>query len=275
MLLSAFLSRLENRAVIDVGGERGAFADAMVRAGSDAVHVLEPEPENATALRRHFADDPRVTVHEFAVGAADGELRLHRSIAPDGTPVTFGHTVLERLDTDEIAWREAIPVRARSLASLVDAREIPARVGILKVDTEGHDLAVIAGMGGLEADVVMAEFWADLPRSLGPCPWTVDDLLEELRPRGFVEYALIAHRGEFVVLQWNDARIPPGHMGNLVFVHGRVVDRLAPALLELASTLASRCVDVGEMYSHAAWERLAVIEDLVRPRWFHRRGARA
>jgi FkbM family methyltransferase len=260
VLLGAFLSRLERRAVIDVGAERGSFAEEMLRAGSDVVHVIDPEPANAATLRSRFADDERVTVHEYAASDADGQLTLHKSVSPDGAPVTFGHTVLERPDTDEIAWREEIAVTARSLTSLVHDGEIPSRVGILKVDTEGHDLAVIAGMGELEADVVMVEFWTDLPHSLGTCPWTVDDLLSELRPRGFEQYALIAHRGEFVLLQWGDARLPPGHMGNLVFVHPRVLDQVAPALLELASTLALRSVEVGEMYSQAAWERLAVIE---------------
>ena len=261
-LLGAFIARLEHRSVIDVGAERGALAEELLRAGSEVVHVIDPEPENAASLRQRFSGDARVTVHEYAISNAEGELSLHKSVAPDGAPVTFGHTVLERPDTDEIAWRETIPVRARSLASLVDAGDIPARVGILKVDTEGHDLAVVAGMGSLEADVVMVEHWSDLPHALGPCPWALDDMLSELRPRGFEHYAFIAHRGEFVILQWDDGNVPRGHMGNLVFVHERVLESLAPAMLALASSLATRAVDVGEMYSTAAWERLVVIDEL-------------
>lgn len=265
-LLGAFLSRLDHRSVIDVGAERGTFAEQMLLAGSEVVHVIEPEPENAAFLRQRFAGEARVTVHQYAVSNADGQLELHRSVSPDGAPVTFGHTVLSRPDTDEIAWRGTVTATARSLASLVSAGEIPARVGVLKIDTEGHDLAVVVGMGDLESDVVMVEHWTDLPRALGPCPWSAEELFAELSPRGFSEYAFIVHRGAFVFLQWKDSAVPTGYMGNLVFLHARVLERLLPATLELASSLAKSAVEVGEVYVTAANERLAVIEELGRPR---------
>ena len=263
-LLGAYLTRLDHRSVIDVGAERGAFADEMVRAGSEVVHVIEPEPENAAFLRQRFSDHVGITVHEFAVSNADGQLELHMSVNPDGAQATFGHTVLKRPDTDEIAWQRSVPVTARSLASLLDTGEIPARVGILKVDTEGHDFAVVSGMGDLEPDVVMVEHWTDLPHSLGPCPWSAEDMLSELRPRGFSHFAFIVHREEFVILQWDDGEVPRGHMGNLVFLHARVLERLLPATLELASSLAKSAVEVGEMYAGAAKDRLAVINELER-----------
>jgi len=264
-LLGAFISRLDNRSVIDVGAERGAFADAVLSAGSDILHVIDPEPTNADFLRQRFSGDARVTVHEVAVSDADGQLQLHKSVGPNGDPVTFGHTVLERPDTDEIAWQETIGVTARSLASLVDSGEIPARVGILKVDAEGHDFAVVSGMGALEADVVMVEHWTDLPHSLGRCPWSLESMLSELRPRGFSHFVFIAHRGEFVILHWDDGEVPRGYMGNLVFLHDQVLDRLLPTTLMLASSLAKNAVEVGEMYARAANDRLAVIKGLGPP----------
>ena len=264
-LLASFIPRLEYRSVIDVGAERGAFAEEMLRAGSDAVHMIEPEPGNVAFLREHFRDDTRVTVHACAVSDRDGQLRLHTSENPDGAPVTFGHTVLDRPDTDEIAWRETITVDARSLASLVEAGEIPARAGILKVDTEGHDLAVVAGMGAtLECDVVMVEHWSDLPHSLGPCPWSTEEMLSALRAHGFSDFAFIVHRGEFVILQWNDGVVPVGCMGNLVFLHDRVVEHFLPAVLACASSLAERAVALAEVQANEAHDRVVVIDELSR-----------
>lgn len=272
-LLAAFSSRLESRSVIDVGAERGGFAEEMLRAGTDTVHVIEPEPANVAFLREHFRDDQRVVVHECAISDSDAELRLHVSVDADGAPVSFGHTVLDRPDTEEIGWRETITVKARSLASLVEAGEIPARVGILKVDTEGHDLAVVAGMGALDCDVVMVEHWKDLPLSLGPCPWTTDEMASVLQPRGFSHFAFIAHRGELVTLRWDDGDIPIGSMGNLIFLHDRVLDRLLPDVLACASSLADQAVELAEARSEAANERLAVIEELKRDRDRHARVA--
>jgi FkbM family methyltransferase len=265
-LLAQFISRLEHRSVIDVGAERGAFAEELIRGGADEVHVIDPEPENAESLRERFREGGRVTVHECAISSSDGELKLRKSSDPTGAPVTFGHTVLERPDTDEIAWRETITVTCRSLASLVAAGDVPGRVGIVKVDTEGHDLAVVEGMGDLDCDVVMVEHWTDLPHSLGPCPWSTEEMVSALRPRGFSHFAFIAHREPFTILQWDDGRIPTGQMGNMVFLHDRVVGRLLPDVLECASTLAVSTAEVARTRAIAADERLAVIEELTRER---------
>jgi FkbM family methyltransferase len=261
-LLGAFLSKVEHRSVIDVGAERGTFTAEMLRAGAESVHVLEPEPANVAALHERFDSDARVTVHGVAASDADHPLELYMSTKPDGTPVSFGHTVLNRASTDEIAWPSTVTVEARSLRSLVETGELPRRVGILKVDTEGHDDAVLAGMGDLDCDVVMVEHWVDLPHSLGPCPWTLEQIASPLRTRGFSHFAVIQHRSEFVILTWDDGEIPAGHMGNVVFLHERVVDRLLPDIVTCASQLAVGAVRVGEMYAAAAVDRLELIERL-------------
>ena len=56
LLLRSFVSQLENRTIIDVGAERGSFAEQMIDGGATAIHVIEPEPDNANYLREHFRD---------------------------------------------------------------------------------------------------------------------------------------------------------------------------------------------------------------------------
>ena len=94
-----------------------------------------------------------------------------------------------------------------------------------------------------------------------------------LHERGFSHYACIEHRGEFVFLKWDDGSMPIGHMGNLVFLHERVLERLFPDVLDCASKLADGAVELGEMYAAAASERLAVIEELERARDTHEAAA--
>jgi hypothetical protein len=158
----------------------------------------------------------------------------------------------------------AVDRRGRgALASVTcRVRRAAATRGILKVDTEGDDDAVLAGIGDLDCDVVMVEHWVDLPHSLGPCPWTLEQIASPLQARGFSHFAVIQHRSEFVILTWDDGEIPAGHMGNVVFLHDRVVDRLLPDILTCASQLAIDAVRVGEMYAAAAVERLELIERL-------------
>jgi FkbM family methyltransferase len=261
-LLCRLVTRLECRTVIDVGAEQGALASGLLDAGVESLHAVEPHPRNIEALRLRFAGDDRVTIHEVAVSDADGSGELHVSSSPDGEALPFGHTLLSRPDASEISWTDRITVPLRSLDSLVASGAIPQRVGILKIDTEGHDLAVVEGMGALEADVVMVEHWSDLPKSLGPCPWNTEEMAQALRHSGFSHFAFIVHRGDFVTLKWDNGDIVPGAMGNLLFVHDRALTALLPEILECAGQLAEEAVLVGGRYMAAAAERLSLIEEL-------------
>ncbi|SDC67074.1 FkbM family methyltransferase [Ruegeria marina] len=63
--------------VLDVGGFEGGWADLILSFQPKArVHVFEPHPRFAEALRSKFACQPNVMVHEFAIGGAEGVLRL-------------------------------------------------------------------------------------------------------------------------------------------------------------------------------------------------------
>ena len=263
-LLAAFVPRLGTGSVIDVGAERGAFVEAMLRAGSTSVDLIEPEPVNVACLTERFGHDPRVKIHPVAASDADGEVALHRSVDRTGNPITFGHTLLDRPDTEAISWPDTISIRARSLGSMVEAGELPAEVAILKVDTEGHDFAVVQGIGELSCDVVMVEHWVLLPDSLGPCPWTADAITSALRGRGFSHFAFVVHHGEFVFMQWDDAKVSVGAMGNLIFLHDSVVDRLLPDVLRCSSDLAARVAELGLARAEAASARLTLIHSLER-----------
>jgi FkbM family methyltransferase len=261
-LLGELMKELGCRTLIDVGAERGDLAEELLRAGAEELHAFEPHPDNLKALHARFDADARVTVHEHAVSDSDGSGELHVSAAPSGAQLPFGHTLLEREGTDEIEWGETITVGLRSLDSLIDAGELPRRAGILKIDTEGHDLAVVRGMGPLEVDVVMVEHWVDLPHGLRACPWTVQDMLGELEPRGFSHFAFVVHSDEFVTLKWDEAKVERGAMGNLIFLHDSALQQLLPMVLSCTARLAEQSVRVGQAYMRAAYDRSALLDEL-------------
>jgi hypothetical protein len=153
-------------------------------------------------------------------------------------------------------------VELRTLQSLVESGEVPQRVGILKVDTEGSDLAVVRGMGPLEPDIVMVEHWRELPDGLGLCPWTSEEMAAQLRPRGFSHFLYLIHRGEFASFAWDDGEVEPGAMGNLLFLHERVLDSALPSMLAVLAELSEQAVAVARRHTSAAAERLEVIDGL-------------
>jgi len=230
--------------------------------GVEEVHAFEPHPQNVAALREQFGGDRRVVIHDCGVSDFDGHGDLHLSQSPSGSELPFGHTLLARADTDQVAWSGTLKIPLRRLGSLVDAGLIPRRVGLLKIDTEGHDLAVVRGMGDLEPDLIMLEHWSELPHGLGRCPWTIDELTAELGPRGFRHFAFILHCAEYVTLKWDDGDVEAGAMGNLLFLSDDVLPHVFTDLLHCASVLTEEAIASAQIQAHAASERLQVIEGL-------------
>ena len=121
----------------DIGANVGVFSfDAMTMVGPEGqVVAFEPEPNNSACFRRTLGrlEASNVTLHDCAVGAADGEMSFDRRggafsgrLAPEG-----GHDV----------------VTVRSADSLV-AEGVPVP-DVIKIDVEGGEGAVVAGMGKL------------------------------------------------------------------------------------------------------------------------------
>jgi FkbM family methyltransferase len=265
-LLAQSLSTLSTRTVIDVGAERGDFTQAMLAAGADHIHACEPAPRNIEFLRERFRGDSRVTIHTCALSGEDGELELR---LPADLP-----------QSSRMAGADTFRVGARSLASLVAAAELPACVGILRIDANEQELAIIGALGDLDCDVLMTAHWDELPDRRSRSAWTAVEIGDALAPRGFNHFAYFVHRGDWTLVQWDDGHTPVSAGGNLVFVSDRVLSDLLPYVLASASALASEVVEAAErrlatMYdidrerevqAAAAHERLAVIETLERER---------
>lgn len=63
--------------IVDAGANIGAASLWFARLFPEAAVVaIEPEPENAECCRRNTAASPRITVHEAAIGAKPGRIRL-------------------------------------------------------------------------------------------------------------------------------------------------------------------------------------------------------
>lgn len=150
-LRRALIARLKDRSCLDVGAGRGSFLSLCLDAGCDVVHAFEPYPARAEDLKRRFGNDPRVRVHDYALGAEDGTSTL-------------------RVAADETG---AVDVSVRSLSSLVDDGTVPAHIGLLHVGTRGGDLDVLKGLGRLRCEAAVARYWHEDPDVDGACPFTL------------------------------------------------------------------------------------------------------
>lgn len=126
--------------VIDVGANVGEFTAAVLAARPPAwVLAIEPQASAFDHLRREFGANERVLLVNGAVGGRR-ERRTLFSDSPDSYLATFHpRSHMPMIQTSPVGEVEVWP-----LASLTE-NAFASRIDLLKIDTEGHELAVLEG----------------------------------------------------------------------------------------------------------------------------------
>ncbi len=137
------IERLGVRTVLDVGANEGQFATGLRTGGFEGrIHSYEPGPAALARLRAASAEDPDWTVHAHGLGSAEAELVLTQY---DSSPLSSLHdisTYAERTWNFTPGSQVSVPIR-RLDAVLPTVDDV-----LLKIDTQGHDLEVLAGASG-------------------------------------------------------------------------------------------------------------------------------
>ncbi len=145
---------------IDVGANIGSMSIYALKSGvfSRAI-AIEPDPHNVAILTRNFALNGlagRACAIAAAASAATGALRLIRHRKNHGAHSVESHS---RADA-----QDCIGVPAVTLEDVLARQAVaPGEVALVKIDVEGHELAVLEGMGPLlQAHVpILVELTAD------------------------------------------------------------------------------------------------------------------
>jgi FkbM family methyltransferase len=181
------------------------------------VFAFEPVEENRKELRRRLGDHPRLKVRPEAVSDSCGPKVLYLAMHSDGRLHNYHHSLEQLGNNQDFHYGRAITVPAVTLDALVALGELPSEVGLLKIDTEGHDLAVLRGAGTLQAAAISVEFWCEGLYG-GRCPSPVEEMIRLLRQRGYHQYAAVVHQGSSVRLQWSSLEgLSAKTWGNLIF----------------------------------------------------------
>ncbi|CAN5587145.1 hypothetical protein BH11MYX1_BH11MYX1_40320 [soil metagenome] len=179
-----FATRGAARAIVDVGAHVGIHALAWAKMFVQApVVAIEPAPSTVAQLARNVKRNglhDRVRVLECALGerAGDGALQIAADDAYSGL-----------FDTGRKPIHAIVPVRIRTLDEV--AADLAVPLGLVKIDVEGHERAVIAGgRATIERDhpVLFVEIYGGVASNPAPAA-TVD----EIRALGYTAYVLGAH----------------------------------------------------------------------------------
>lgn len=159
--------------VLDVGANKGQYALDLRKAGYTG-HILsfEPVPEMFEQLERRAAKDPKWTAHHCALGREEGTVEMHvvagsmSSVLP---PSEYGNRRYKRfrdVQTVEVPLRRLEYSLDEFLPEGLDAPRV-----YLKLDTQGYDVEVFAGLGervhevvGMQSEVALLQIYEGMPR---------------------------------------------------------------------------------------------------------------
>lgn len=200
------LRRLEIDCVLDVGANRGQFAQSLrtIGYGGD-IHSFEPIPGDFATLSTAAAGDSKWQVHNFALGRTAGTSEFNLVDGGSENTVFSSFLTPDHVMIPDKVTR--IPVEVRTLdAVMKDTPELadPSRRLFLKLDTQGFDIEVCEGgketMGrirGLQSEISVKQIYAGQP-----------DYLEALRyyhDLGFslMDLAIVNRTAQNAVLEYD------------------------------------------------------------------------
>jgi FkbM family methyltransferase len=144
--------------VLDVGANIGAYARAVMGIAPEAhIHCFEPHPNNVAKLASLRSEN--VTIVDQAVGAESGTLELFDYLESDGS----SHASVYKEVFEQIHRRPHVSHRVpvTTIDSYMSEHGLQS-VALLKIDTEGHELAALQGARRVLAeeriDIVHFEF---------------------------------------------------------------------------------------------------------------------
>jgi len=138
--LERLLSRV--RTIVDVGANEGQMALRFARAFPEArVLALEPVPRTFSLLQARTSGVPSIRCFDVALGDHDGEITIRLT-------ERSGHNSL--LNAVAHPGPETVTLQVKEGDAWASANDIE-HIDVLKIDTEGYDLAVLEGFQSLIA----------------------------------------------------------------------------------------------------------------------------
>ena len=192
-------------------------------------------------------------VFPWAIAETDDVRQFFVATDAHGVELDHFHS-LERLDGDpRFQHGQTFEVVCRSLSSLTADGTLSTTLGILKIDTEGRDLAVLQGMGALRPELVVCEFfttglydgWHAAEPSLA---------IEHMRGLGYTKYVAFKRVEGFEQCVMGPCGFLPRQWGNLFFF----CDDLFTRAESTVTTCLSSCeISLVEYWTKIAEDRVA------------------
>ena len=170
--IAGVLAMYRVNCVIDAGAHRGQYGRALRKAGYRGYIVsFEPVPDVFAKLQATAADDPKWTAHEHALGRDDSVTSMN--VMPGTFSSLLAPTKFGSRRYAPLREPKKQDVEVRRLDGILDSviAHVPDPRLYLKLDTQGYDLEVFAGVGdrtgefvGMQSEVSLLPIYEGMPR---------------------------------------------------------------------------------------------------------------
>jgi FkbM family methyltransferase len=185
--LQDLLGTLDVRCVLDVGGNRGQYAQLLREIGYRGWIVsFEPMPASIEVLQQKAAHDQAWLIYPFALGAESVQRELHVYSNTQLNSLLEIHQGVAHIPPEELALAGTTLVEVVRLEDIFP--EVDRKVGagsyFLKSDTQGYDLNVLKGgerilnrIEGLQVELALKPFYDGAP--------TYEQMIGAIRAYGY------------------------------------------------------------------------------------------
>jgi FkbM family methyltransferase len=145
--LTGLLAKLDDPVILDIGANEGAYSKLLLSINPQAkILAFEPNPETYARLRQNLAHtsaetyvygfsdkQESVELWDYSAGVSTSHATLYREVIEDIQNEESKHTTIELLKLDDFIEKN------------LHHDYLTGGIDLLKIDTEGHELAVLKG----------------------------------------------------------------------------------------------------------------------------------
>lgn len=259
-LMELLAPHLRNRNFVDIGAEKGAFAESLFSCGLDGC-LFEPLPKHAGHLeelaRRHAG-----RFYAYAISNVDEQRDFNIAVDEHGGEVDYYHSLIAISPQTNFRHEKRVPVQCRRMDTLVREGNVAGSIGIFKTDTEGNDYFVLSGMGDTRPEVVVCEFFSEGIYK-GWEHARPELLIELMKGLGYRRYLAIKRWSGWEMAVSGPAAFRPGDWGNLFFFDDVIFDEAEGTINTFLSECNQAFLDGVEHISGDREAKEAVIQQLL------------
>ncbi len=189
--VAEYLKRASIELVIDVGAHTGEYGESLREQGyRGRIVSFEPQSGPYDVLSRHCAHDPAWRTFRLALGEREDVLDLRVAEAASATSSLLAVGGNEFMSEQALQQTRTERVRVVSLDSMLAELDAERGNSLLKIDTQGYELHVLAGARKTLTRCAAVQVELSLTPLYEGAP-LMDDVIAFLRKHDFEPYWLI------------------------------------------------------------------------------------